>query len=72
VIPPLIIPSPSWRDRDNGLVAEPLLLTWDGCRWEPRRAVNTQRMSTLEARIPLLQQGECQSSSLLEIYIHLN
>ncbi|MGC9068954.1 MAG: zinc ribbon domain-containing protein [Thermoprotei archaeon] len=32
-----IIPSPSWRD--NGLVAQPLLLRWDGMRWEPRRAM---------------------------------
>ena len=48
----IIIPSPSWRD--NGLVAQPLLLRWDGCRWKPKRAMNTQRMSTLEARIPLI------------------
>jgi len=38
-----IIPSPSWRDRDNGLVAQPLLLGWNGMKWEPRRAMNTQR-----------------------------
>ena len=50
-----IIPSPSWRDRDNGLVAQPLLLRWSGCRWEPRRAMNTRPMKTLEARIPLLK-----------------
>jgi len=56
-----IIPSPSWRDRDNGVVADPLLLRWDGCRWEPRRAVNTEEMNTVEARIPLLKQGECQT-----------
>ena len=49
-----IIPSPSWRDRDNGLVAQPLLLRWDGCGWEPKRVMNTQRMNTLEARIPHL------------------
>ena len=48
-----IIPSPSW-DRDNGLVAQPLFLRWDGCRWKPKRAMNTQRMSTLETRIPLI------------------
>ncbi|RDD53433.1 MAG: hypothetical protein BA066_04505 [Candidatus Korarchaeota archaeon NZ13-K] len=54
-----IIPSPSWRDRDNGVVADPLLLRWDGCRWEPRRAVNTEEMNAVEARIPL-KQGECQ------------
>jgi len=26
-----------------GLVAQPLLLRWNGCRWEPKRAMNTQR-----------------------------
>ncbi len=46
-----IIPSPSWRDRDNGLVAQPLLLRWDGCKWEPKRAMSTRPMNTLEARI---------------------
>ncbi|MCD6369833.1 MAG: transposase, partial [Thermoproteales archaeon] len=46
-----IIPSPSWGDRDNGVVTDPLLLRWNGCRWEPRRAMNTRRMSTLGARI---------------------
>ncbi len=50
-----IIPSPSWRDRDNGLVAQPLLLRWNGMKWEPRRAMNTRPMKTLEARIPLLK-----------------
>ncbi|RLF34993.1 MAG: hypothetical protein DRN03_05930 [Thermoplasmata archaeon] len=49
-LPPLIIPSPSW-DRDNGLVTQPLLLRWNGMKWEPRRAVNTRPMKTLEARI---------------------
>jgi putative transposase len=33
----------------NGVVAHPLLLRWDGMRWEPRRAMNT-----LEARISRL------------------
>ncbi|MCD6369795.1 MAG: transposase [Thermoproteales archaeon] len=50
-----IIPSPSWRDRDNGLVAQPLLLRWNGMKWEPKRAMNTRPMKTLEARIPLLK-----------------
>jgi len=50
-----IIPSSSWRDRDNGVVADPLLLLWDGCRWEPRRALNTKEMNAVEARIPLLK-----------------
>ena len=40
-----IILSPSW-DRDNGLMAQPLLLRWDGMRWEPKRAVNTRPMNT--------------------------
>ena len=39
----------------NGVVAHPLLLRWNGCRWEPKRAMNTQRMNTLEAKIPLLK-----------------
>ena len=50
-----IIPSPSWRDRDNGLVAQPLLLGWNGMKWEPKRAMNTRPMNTLEAEIPLLK-----------------
>ena len=54
-----IIPNPSW-DRDNGLMAQPLLLRWNGMRWEPKRAMNIRPMSTLEARISLLQRGECQ------------
>jgi len=44
----------------NRTVTRPLLLRWNGCRWEPKRAMNTQRMKTLEARIPLLKWGECQ------------
>jgi putative transposase len=39
----------------NGLVAQPLLLRWDGCRWEGKSSMNTRRMKTLEARIPLLK-----------------
>jgi len=31
-----IIPSPSWG-RDNGVVAHPLLLRWNGMRWEPKK-----------------------------------
>ena len=48
----------------NGAVARPLLLRWNGCRWEPRRAMNTQRMNTLEAKIPPLKWGECQGYNL--------
>jgi len=48
-----IIPSPSWG-RDNGVVAHPLLLGWDGVRWEPKRAVNNRPMNALEARISRL------------------
>ncbi|RLE66712.1 MAG: hypothetical protein DRJ47_01710 [Thermoprotei archaeon] len=40
-----------------GLVAQPLLLRWDGYRCEPKKAMNTQRMKTLEARIPRLSRG---------------
>jgi len=49
-----IIPSPSWG-RDNWVVAHPLLLRWDGMRWEPKRAVKSQPMITPEARISWLQ-----------------
>jgi len=38
-----------------GVVAHPLLLRWNGMNWEPRRAMNTRPMKTLEARIPLLK-----------------
>jgi len=41
-----------------GVVAHPLLLRWNGCRWEPKRAMNIQRMNTLEAKIPPLKWGE--------------
>jgi len=39
----------------NGVVAHPLLLRWNGIRWEPKRAVNNQPMNNLEARISRLQ-----------------
>ena len=39
----------------NGVVAHPLLLRWNGMRWEPRRAMNNQPMNALEARISRLQ-----------------
>jgi putative transposase len=39
----------------NGVVAHPLLLRWDGMRWEPRGAMNNQPMNTLEAGISRLQ-----------------
>ncbi|PUA32607.1 MAG: hypothetical protein B9J98_03905, partial [Candidatus Terraquivivens tikiterensis] len=38
----------------NGAMARPLLLRWDGMRWEPRRAMSDQPMRTLEARISRL------------------
>ncbi|MGC8937185.1 MAG: hypothetical protein ACP5KV_07500, partial [Candidatus Methanomethylicaceae archaeon] len=38
----------------NGAVARPLLLRWDGMRWEPKRAMNNQPMNTIEARISRL------------------
>ena len=43
-----------------GLVAQPLLLRWNGMRWEPRRAMKNQPMNTPEARISPLKRGECQ------------
>jgi len=39
----------------NGVVAHPKLLRWNGMRWEPKRAMNNQPMTTLEARISRLQ-----------------
>jgi putative transposase len=39
----------------NGVVAHPKLLRWNGMRWEPKRAVNTIPMNTLEAKISRLQ-----------------
>jgi transposase len=48
-----IIPSPSWG-RDNGVVAHPMLLRWNRMRWEPKRAMNNQPITTLEARISRL------------------
>ena len=54
-----IIPSPS-RGRDNGVVAHPLLLRWNGMRWKPKRAMNNQPMNTLEAESPDFSRGECQ------------
>ncbi len=38
----------------NGVVAHPLLLRWDGMRWEPRRAMNNQPLNTLETGISRL------------------
>jgi len=35
----------------NGAMARPLLLRWNGMRWEPKRAVSIRPMNTLEARI---------------------
>jgi putative transposase len=39
----------------NRVVAYPLLLRWDGMRWEPKRAVKNRPMITPEARISWLQ-----------------
>ncbi|MGB9728086.1 MAG: RNA-guided endonuclease InsQ/TnpB family protein, partial [Nitrososphaeria archaeon] len=39
----------------NGAVAQPMLLRWNGMRWEPKRAMNNQPMNTLETRISRLQ-----------------
>jgi predicted RNase H-like HicB family nuclease len=51
----------------NGVVAHPLLLRWDGVRWEPKRTVNNQPMNTLEARISRLQPWR-MSMLILIIY----
>jgi hypothetical protein len=50
------------RSSVNGVVAHPLLLRWNGMRWEPRRAMNNQSMKTLEARISRLQPWRVSSS----------
>ena len=39
----------------NWVVAHPLLLRWDGMRWEPKRAVKNRPMITPEARISRIQ-----------------
>jgi len=39
----------------NGVVAHPMLLRWNGMRWEPKRAMNNQPMNALKARISRLQ-----------------
>jgi len=55
-----IIPNPSWG-RDNWVVAHPLLLRWNGMRWEPKRAMNNQPMNTLRSKnLPTSSRGECQ------------
>jgi putative transposase len=35
----------------NRVVAHPKLLRWNGMRWKPKRAMNNQPMTTLEAKI---------------------
>ncbi|KPV64061.1 MAG: putative transposase DNA-binding domain protein [Candidatus Bathyarchaeota archaeon BA1] len=47
-----IIPSPSWRDRDNGLMTQPLLLRWNEMKWDRKSGMKNQLMKTLEVRIP--------------------
>jgi putative transposase len=59
-----IIPSP-YRGRDNGVVAHPTLLRWNGMRWEPKRAVNTRPMNALEAKIFRLQSRRVSISETL-------
>ncbi|MGC8911951.1 MAG: zinc ribbon domain-containing protein [Nitrososphaeria archaeon] len=58
-----IIPSPSWG-RDNGLMAQPLLLRWNGMKWEPKRAMNNQPMNTLEAGISRLQSRRVSNGKI--------
>jgi len=59
-----IIPSPH-RGRDNGVVAHPTLLRWNGMKWEPKRAMNNRPMNTLEARISRLQPWRVSMQSSL-------
>jgi len=58
-----IIPSPI-QGRDNGVVTHPLLLRWNGMKWEPKRAMNNQPMKTLEARISRLQPWRVSNITL--------
>jgi putative transposase len=46
-----------------GVVAHPLLLRWDGMRWEGKSPVNNRPVNTSEARISPLKWGECQVAS---------
>jgi len=49
-------------ERAVRVVAHPLLLRWDGCRWKGNSPMPTKaRMSRRETRIPRLSPGECQS-----------
>jgi len=50
----------------NWVVAHPLLLRWNGMRWEPKRAMNNQPMKTLEARISRLQSWRVSTIVLSE------
>lgn len=36
----------------NGVMTYPLLLKWNGMRWEAKRSMNNRPTKTLEARIP--------------------
>lgn len=47
----------------SGAMARPMLLKWNGMRWEARRPMNNQPVKTLEARISIFRYGECQDSS---------
>jgi len=40
------------RGMPIGVVAHPLLLRWNGMKWEPKRAMSHKPMKTLEAGIP--------------------
>ncbi|MBS7250477.1 MAG: hypothetical protein KIH08_07790 [Candidatus Freyarchaeota archaeon] len=66
-----IIPSPSW-DRDNGLVAQPLLLRWNGVKWEPKKG--RERPTNEHPRsknLPALavESVKVKKKTLLEIWI---
>jgi IS605 OrfB family transposase len=49
----------------NWVVAHPLLLRWNGMRWEPKRAVKNRPMITPEARISRLQPWRVSTASAL-------
>jgi hypothetical protein len=47
----------------SGLMAQPLLLGWDGCRWEGRSSVNSREMKIKkEARTRIHRDDENPTS----------
>ncbi|MEM3563706.1 MAG: transposase [Candidatus Jordarchaeaceae archaeon] len=63
-----IIPSPK-RDRDNGLVAQPLLLRWNGMSWEPKKGNEQQTNEHFRSKnLPTLVVESVNPDNQLEMY----